>query len=451
MLLRRRRAAATAFSFRTALPLLVSLTLACSEDVASSGGGGGGDDDDETTDDSASSDSSEDSASGRGENDDAAPSRGGKQDGAVRPTDGGRPLDGSTRLSDAGTGRDTGAGTPSDAGVERPADSGEMPADTGTPTPPSFAGRTIVPHASWTCGMPEGIPSPVGAPVVFTAEWAITNIREVGTTQFGKRQLIELGSGAVDGPKIKATLQKGGLDQPMVLSNGALELEEILTLKTSDNRNIYLRVCGTAPNDTEPTRIVMDFEAPNSGPYGFLNTTKLVGTREVDVAGKKIKLSVHDVTAATVSSDKVTIENPAGVVDQTWDCKEDTGTAGKEIYKEVVNIGSSASVGASKRGNRNIIPITGGTCTGRVKGSVLPGGGDFQLLDNGFMLDARYTMLSDDKELILVRNCGPASALIPVFEARADGPYAYLNENNWVSSSPSIGLGTVTLTISEKR
>jgi hypothetical protein len=176
-----------------------------------------------------------------------------------------------------------------------------------------------------------------------------------------------------------------------------------------------------------------------------------VGTRVLDVASKNITLSVHDVSQVPSGGTKVAIENPAGAIDQTWDCKTGQGSAGEEIYREVVNIGGSQSVGASKRGNRNVIPITGGTTSGRIKGAVLPGGGDFQLLGSGFMLDARYTLLTDDKELILVRNCGPAAALIPIFEARADGPYAYINENDWVSSSPSIGLGTVTLVISEKR
>jgi hypothetical protein len=29
-------------------------------------------------------------------------------------------------------------------------------------------------------------------------------------------------------------------------------------------------------------------------------------------------------------------------------------------------------------------------------------------------------------------------ALVPLFEARADGPYAFLNANTWVSSDPGM-------------
>ncbi len=44
------------------------------------------------------------------------------------------------------------------------------------------------------------------------------------------------------------------------------------------------------------------------------------------------------------------------------------------MFTESVALGSSISVGQSKRGNRNIIPITGGTVTGKIKGKVVPGG-----------------------------------------------------------------------------
>jgi hypothetical protein len=82
---------------------------------------------------------------------------------------------------------------------------------------------------------------------------------------------------------------------------------------------------------------------------------------------------------------------------------------------------------------------------------VLVGGGDYQLLGSAFELDARYTLHTDDDELIIVRNCGPVGALVPVFEARKDGPYAWLNANTWLSSDPGITVGAVNLTIYEKQ
>src|SRR5690606_12859275 len=108
--------------------------------------------------------------------------------------------------------------------------------------------------------------------------------------------------------------------------------------------------------------------------------------------------------------------------------------------------GASINIGASKRGNRNIIPITGGTTSGRVTGKILNGGADYQL--GG--LDARYTLAPDDGEFIIVRNCG-SGGLVPVFEARVDGPYAFLNENKYLSSGPAVSGSSVSITFYEKK
>ena len=62
--------------------------------------------------------------------------------------------------------------------------------------------------------------------------------------------------------------------------------------------------------------------------------------------------------------------------------------------------------GASTRGKRRTIPITGGTVRGRVNGHVLPGGADFQLIvsDTMAVLDARYTLELDSGARIFVQN-----------------------------------------------
>ncbi|XYH95507.1 hypothetical protein ACMHYB_48160 [Sorangium sp. So ce1128] len=51
----------------------------------------------------------------------------------------------------------------------------------------------------------------------------------------------------------------------------------------------------------------------------------------------------------------------------------------------------------------------------------------------------------------MVRNCGPFGALVPVFEARADGPYTILNTKAYVSSDPGPASGGVSLTFYERR
>ena len=66
-------------------------------------------------------------------------------------------------------------------------------------------------------------------------------------------------------------------------------------------------------------------------------------------------------------------------------------------------------VGQVPNGLRRIIDITGGTFEGpRLKGTLLPGGADWQLIhEDGFTdIDARYTLRTDDGDLIYVSNIG---------------------------------------------
>ncbi|HEX6996301.1 MAG TPA: DUF3237 domain-containing protein, partial [Gammaproteobacteria bacterium] len=111
--------------------------------------------------------------------------------------------------------------------------------------------------------------------------------------------------------------------------------------------------------------------------------------------------------------------------------------------------GPSQRVGESKRGPRNIIPITGGEVRGRISGKVLMGGADYQNLTPPAEIDAHYLWQTDDGEIIIVRNGGTFGSLAPSFETRVDGPYAFLNEGRFLSSNPSVGQGGVALTFYE--
>lgn len=57
-------------------------------------------------------------------------------------------------------------------------------------------------------------------------------------------------------------------------------------------------------------------------------------------------------------------------------------------------------IGLNSRGKRRIIPITGGTVSGRVNGRVMAGGADFQLVVSATSadLDARYMLQLDDAD-----------------------------------------------------
>jgi hypothetical protein len=74
-----------------------------------------------------------------------------------------------------------------------------------------------------------------------------------------------------------------------------------------------------------------------------------------------------------------------------------------------VEVAEPTVIGELPTGLRRIIDIVGGTFEGpAIKGVLLPGGADWQLIqEDGFtVVDARYTLRSDDGHLIYVSNVG---------------------------------------------
>ena len=72
-------------------------------------------------------------------------------------------------------------------------------------------------------------------------------------------------------------------------------------------------------------------------------------------------------------------------------------------------VGPPLELGDVAHGRRRIVPITGGTFEGpAIKGKVLPGGADWQIIHgDGFTeLDTRYTIETDKGQLIYVQNGG---------------------------------------------
>ena len=61
-------------------------------------------------------------------------------------------------------------------------------------------------------------------------------------------------------------------------------------------------------------------------------------------------------------------------------------------------LGPAQALGDTQRGNRKIVPVTGGKMEGRINARVLPFGGDWALMrDDGVLeLDVRLTLETDD-------------------------------------------------------
>jgi hypothetical protein len=302
--------------------------------------------------------------------------------------------------------------------------------------------------------MPAGIPSPEAGRPVFEIEIPLERTVEIGRTQYGLRRVTIGLEGSIEGSRLAGTVAAGALDLQLMLANAAVEIEQALVLQASDGSYIYARNAGTGP-DAGDVRVVMDFEAPNESPHAWLNTGKFVARRELNAAAKLLRLRVYDVSSVTVGPGDgnvgLSIAKPADVAAQPWGyrVKEASEQQGELLITENVTLAPSQRVGPSKRGNRNVIPITGGTVSGRIKGRVLMGGADYQILTPPASIDAHYLWETDDGELIIVRNGGAFGALVPTFETRVDGPYAYLNTGSYLSSNPSMGQGGVALSFFE--
>jgi hypothetical protein len=314
------------------------------------------------------------------------------------------------------------------------------------------APKVLVPDKSWTCGMAEGIPNPESGTLVFEAEMKFERILDVGRTPYGNRQVVVVQGGAVSGPRLSGAVMPGALDFELKLSNGIVEVEQTLVLRTSDGSYIYGRTAGTGVDATD-VRVVMDFEAPNAGSSAWLNSGKYVARRVLNAAAKVLSMRVYDVSTVSLGADAaspITIRKPEGVPNQPWEYRrtEPSEKLGNVLITETVTLAPSQSVGATKRGNRNIIPITGGEINGRITGKVLFGGADYQSRPNPPAIDARYLWQTNDGDIIIVRNAG-SGTLVPTFEVRTDSPYAWLNTGYFLSSPPGIRLGGVSITIYE--
>jgi len=311
--------------------------------------------------------------------------------------------------------------------------------------------KVLVPDRSWDCGMAEGIPSPESGSLVFEAEMKLNQVYDVGKTQYGNRRVAVVQGGTLSGTKLSGSVMPGALDLELTLSNSVMEIEQLLVLKASDGKYIFARAAGTGANAND-VRVAINFEAPNESSFAWLNSGKYVARRVLDAAARTLTMRVYDISDValnTNSANVIRISKPARVPAQPWDYRKagPSEKRGELLITERVTLSPSQSVGASKRGNRNIIPITGGELSGRITGKVLPGGADYQNLSPPATIDAKYLWQANDGEIIIVRNAGTFGALVPAFEARTDGPYAWLNTGLYLSSNPGMADGGVGITM----
>ena len=106
------------------------------------------------------------------------------------------------------------------------------------------------------------------------------------------------------------------------------------------------------------------------------------------------------------------------------DDTEDVPQPGLERVLELdVEVSAPIDIGETGDGLRRIVPIEGGTVSGRVEGHILPGGADYQLfrVDRPTRLVARYAFETADGDRVYVENEGIRDAEPAVKERLRDG------------------------------
>jgi Protein of unknown function (DUF3237) len=119
------------------------------------------------------------------------------------------------------------------------------------------------------------------------------------------------------------------------------------------------------------------------------------------------------------------------------------------VYEAIFDLDPTLMLGQGPLGERRMVPITGGVFEGpRIKGKVLPGGADRQLVrkDGVRMLDALYELQTDDgavltihnKVLIHPRPDGTSYTFSKIDITAPEGPHNWLNQLVFVGTLHSL-------------
>lgn len=135
------------------------------------------------------------------------------------------------------------------------------------------------------------------------------------------------------------------------------------------------------------------------------------------------------------------------------------------LFEISADLEAAQEIGTTPHGTRRIVYVTGGSFTGpRLKGEVLPGGGDWvrDRPDNAFELDVRITLRTDDDHLIYTSYRGILYAQPDIMQRMRQGerdidPSEYYfrttpvfetgsEKYDWLNRIVSVGIGRRTAT-----
>ena len=106
---------------------------------------------------------------------------------------------------------------------------------------------------------------------LFTIRVTVDLLHDVGETPFGTRHIDMLDDGSFEGPKFKGTVL-GGMDQKIFRTDGAMNPNVRLILKTDDDALIYMYYTGVRYGTVEVMQRIADGEEVDPSEY-YLRST----------------------------------------------------------------------------------------------------------------------------------------------------------------------------------
>ena len=176
----------------------------------------------------------------------------------------------------------------------------------------------LIPHASWDCGMPEGIAGPEAGELVLEIEIPLERAIDVGRTQYGMRRVAVGLEGSVKGPKFSGAVAPApsisSLRSPTAASKSSKR--SCCRRRTEATSTYVLRARGRTPMTSGWSWISRRRSASE---HAWLNSGKFVARRELNAAGKAMRLVVYDVSKVAVgAANAISIVKPADAVPQPW-------------------------------------------------------------------------------------------------------------------------------------
>jgi hypothetical protein len=121
--------------------------------------------------------------------------------------------------------------------------------------------------------MPQ-FPSAIETEHLFDADIELDATEDLRQTPAGRRLIVIIKGGTVEGPRLQGKLHPGGGDWAMSQSNGAIEIDVRATIETDDAALIYVSYRGVLDAPPDVMRRALSGEDVSLSEYYFRTTPR---------------------------------------------------------------------------------------------------------------------------------------------------------------------------------